>query len=75
MPTPPRRVAPRALAWLRAQGGTRFTHLNLTVEAKRGRALFWPSVLDSDPSCVKSQSDHRTTHEALTVTKGQKFAG
>ena len=39
-----------------------------------GRALFWPSVLDNDPSAVRTQSDHRTTHEALTVTKGQKYA-
>jgi prolyl 4-hydroxylase len=55
-------------------GGTRFTRLNITVEAKRGRALFWPSVLDTDPSGVRTSSDQRTTHEALTVTKGQKFA-
>ena len=55
-------------------GGTRFTELNLTVEAKRGRALMWPSVYDSDPSAIRFQSDHRTQHEALTVTKGQKFA-
>jgi hypothetical protein len=57
-----------------AQGGTRFSYLNITVEAKRGRALFWPSVLDSDPSAVRVNNDHRTTHEAITVTKGQKFA-
>lgn len=55
-------------------GGTRFTHLNLTVEAKRGRALAWPSVWDDDPSANARSSDHRTTHEALTVTAGQKFA-
>ena len=55
-------------------GGTRFTHLNITVEAKRGRAVFWPSVFDHDPSAVRATSDQRTTHEALTVTKGQKFA-
>lgn len=55
-------------------GGTRFSHLNLTVEAKRGRAVFWPSVLDDDPSGIRVTSDQRTTHEALTVTKGQKFA-
>lgn len=55
-------------------GGTRFTQLNLTVEAKRGRALFWPSVLDDDPSGIRLTSDQRTTHEAMTVTKGQKFA-
>ena len=54
-------------------GGTRFSQLNRTVEAKRGERS-WPSVLDNDPSAVRTQSDHRTTHEALTVTKGQKFA-
>lgn len=69
VPTSPPVYAPPV--W---QGGTRFTHLNITVEAKRGRALFWPSVLNSDPSAVRISSDHRTTHEALTVTKGQKFA-
>ena len=55
-------------------GGTRFVQLNMTVEAKRGRALFWPSVYDSDPSATRFTSDARTTHEALTVTKGMKFA-
>lgn len=55
-------------------GGTRFTHLNLTVEPKRGRALFWPSVLDQDPSAISMGSDARTTHEALTVRRGKKFA-
>ena len=55
-------------------GGTKFNLLNLTVEPKPGRALMWPSVLDSDPSAVRRVSDHRTTHEALTVTKGQKLA-
>ena len=55
-------------------GGTRFTHLNVTVEAKRGRAVFWPSVHDHDPSAIREHSDPRTTHEALTVTRGQKFA-
>ena len=55
-------------------GGTKFNLLNITVEPKPGRALMWPSVLDSDPSAVRRVSDHRTTHEALTVTKGQKLA-
>ena len=34
----------------------------------------WPSVYDEDPSAIRRVSDHRTTHEALTVTKGQKLA-
>jgi len=33
---------------------------------KRGRALLWPSVLDSDPN----KKDPRTTHQALPVGKG-----
>ena len=50
-------------------GGTRFTQLNLTVGAKTGRALFWPSVLDGDPSAVKTHSDSRTTHEARALAR------
>ena len=46
----------------------------MTVEPKPGRALMWPSVLDDDPSAIKRVSDHRTTHEALTVTRGRKLA-
>jgi len=55
-------------------GGTRFNHLNITVEPKPGRALMWPSVYDEDPSAIERISDHRTTHEALTVTRGKKLA-
>lgn len=55
-------------------GGTRFTHLNITVEPKPGRALMWPSVFDTDPSAVTRVSDQRTTHEAMTVRRGQKLA-
>lgn len=51
-------------------GGTRFTNLEITVEPKRGRALVWPSVLDDDPTKV----DRWTQHEALPVTKGEKYA-
>jgi predicted 2-oxoglutarate/Fe(II)-dependent dioxygenase YbiX len=40
------------------------------VEPKAGRAVFWPSVLNRDPSKV----DSRTKHEAMPVTKGEKFA-
>ena len=54
-----------------AEGGeTHFPQLNISVAPKRGRALLWPSVLDSDPN----ERDFRTEHEAVTVTRGQKFA-
>ena len=53
-----------------AGGGTRFTDLDgLVVEAKRGRALIWPSVLNDDPS----KKDRRTHHEALPVEEGLKY--
>lgn len=51
-------------------GGTNFPQLDITVEAKRGRALLWPSVLDSDPSA----KDGRLMHQALEVVEGTKFA-
>ncbi len=51
-------------------GGTRFTKLNLTVTPKRGSAILWPSVKSSDPYAIEPL----TYHEALTVTKGEKFA-
>lgn len=50
-------------------GGTRFTDLDITVEARRGRALLWPSVLNDKPS----EKDRRTHHEALPVIKGIKY--
>lgn len=46
-------------------GGTNFDKLDITVMPKRGRALLWPSVLDSDPNT----QDGRTTHQALAVGK------
>ena len=42
-----------------AGGGTKFGSLNITVMPKRGRALFWPSVLNDAPHT----KDHRTNHE------------
>lgn len=51
-------------------GGTDFPDLGITVMPKRGRALLWPSVLDSDPSSI----DSRTRHQALPVTAGLKYA-
>lgn len=50
-------------------GGTNFPKLNLTVKPKRGRAVLWPSVLDSNPN----QKDSRTNHQALPVIKGVKY--
>jgi 2OG-Fe(II) oxygenase superfamily len=51
-------------------GGTDFPQLDLTIQPKRGRALLWPSVLDSDPMA----KDGRMMHQALPVLKGVKFA-
>jgi prolyl 4-hydroxylase len=53
-----------------AGGGTDFPTLNLTVMPQKGRAVLWPSVLDSDPM----NKDDRTTHQALPVEAGTKFA-
>ena len=51
-------------------GETHFPRLNISVKPKRGRALLWPSVLDSDPNA----RDDRTEHEAVKVSAGIKFA-
>jgi prolyl 4-hydroxylase len=53
-------------------GGTGLNRINegLVVNPKKGKALLWPSVLNYDPT-VK---DGRTTHEAIAVVKGTKFA-
>ena len=51
-------------------GETNFPLLNISVKPKRGRALLWPSVLDSDPE----SQDSRTMHEAKAVIHGRKFA-
>ena len=60
------------LSDVEAGGGTRFTALDpmITVKPKKGRALLWPSVLNSKPR----DRDPRTDHEALPVEKGTKFA-
>jgi prolyl 4-hydroxylase len=52
-----------------AGGGTKFDKLDITVTPKRGRALFWPSVLNSSPH----DKDGRTSHEALPVEAGIKY--
>lgn len=51
-------------------GETEFPRLNLKVKPKKGRAILWPSVKNMQPT----QTDHRTTHGALPVKKGQKYA-
>lgn len=51
-------------------GGTDFPKLGIEVKPKVGRALLWPSVLNSRPM----EQDHRTTHAALPVKAGTKFA-
>ena len=42
-----------------------------TVTPKKGKALLWPSTLDSDPEEIEA----RTMHEARPVIKGLKYAG
>jgi len=51
-------------------GGTGFPTLDIVIKPKKGRALLWPSVLNSNPS----DKDHRTMHEARTVEAGTKYA-
>lgn len=51
-------------------GGTHFPELNLTVQPKLGRALWWPSVLEARPDA----QDGRTAHEAQPVVSGVKKA-
>jgi len=51
-------------------GETAFTNLNIKVKPKRGRALLWPSTLDSDPEA----QEPGTHHAALPVIKGVKYA-
>jgi len=49
-------------------GETTFPRLNLTSPAKKGAAVLFVNTLDGDPD----KTDSRTTHEAMTVTKGEK---
>jgi prolyl 4-hydroxylase len=51
-------------------GMTDFPVLNHSVAARAGRAVLWPSVRAHDFNV----SDQRTTHEALPVTRGVKYA-
>jgi len=51
-------------------GETSFPLLDIKVRPKAGRAVIWPSVLSETPF-VK---DSRTSHEALPVIEGIKYA-
>ena len=52
-------------------GGTRFPKLdNLTVYPKKGRVLIWPSITDDG----SWETEYRTTHEAMRVEAGEKYA-
>ena len=50
-------------------GATNFPDLGIAVKPKVGRALLWPSVLDSNPF----DKEDRTEHEAQDVIKGLKY--
>jgi len=71
-----RHCGPRILTFflylsdVEAGGGTGFPDLDMVVQPKKGRALLWPSILNSDPS----NQDSRTMHEARSVEAGTKFA-
>merc|ERR1719461_57567 len=47
-------------------GGTRFTDLNYTVSPRRGRAVLFPDVQDSDTFA----KEEKTRHEAVPVGAG-----
>jgi len=70
-----RRCGPRILTFflylsdVDEGGATNFPKLKISVSPKVGRALLWPSVLDSHPK----EKDHRTDHEAQDVIVGTKY--
>ena len=70
-----RRCGPRILTFflylsdVDEGGATNFPKLEIAVKPKAGRALLWPSVLDSNPK----EKEPRTDHEAQNVIKGIKF--
>ena len=41
----------------------------LKIYPKKGRALLWPSIKNTDPNRI----DSRTKHEAMEVVKGEKY--
>lgn len=52
------------------KGGFTVFDANISVQPKKGRAVLWPNVLDSNVFIM----DHRTHHEAKPVFSGEKFA-
>ncbi len=51
-------------------GGTKFNNLGDVVPAIKGNAVLWPSVTSEDPT----RDEPHTTHEALPVEEGVKYA-
>ena len=51
-------------------GGTQFPYMNITVQPKKGSAVWWPHGLNDNPW----RKDDRTHHEAMPVLKGIKYA-
>lgn len=70
-----RRSGPRMLTFflylsdVEEGGATNFPDLGIAVYPKMGKAVLWPSVLDSNPF----DKEPRTDHEAQDVIKGQKY--
>ena len=64
-----RSLAAADLSDVDAGGGTKFPDLQppITVMPRKGRALVWPSVLDTGSH---GKTDSRTHHEALPVELG-----
>ena len=52
-------------------GETHFPKLNISVRPEKGSALLWPSVDNDYPNKLLEAS---TTHAALPVKKGLKYA-
>ncbi|KAG7347578.1 2OG-Fe(II) oxygenase superfamily-domain containing protein [Nitzschia inconspicua] len=48
----------------------RFRDMNVTIKPKKGTALLFPNVIDSNPT----EADFRTRHAALPVIEGTKYA-
>lgn len=57
-----------------AGGGTKFSSLNITVMPKRGRALFWPSVLNDSPHAKDPRTNHEGTSRKRSLDHNFHFA-
>lgn len=51
-------------------GGTNFPKLDITVTPQVGRLVLWTNVQNENPHEI----DDRTTHQALLVEQGVKYA-